>query len=121
MLNLVLIIGNLGRDPEIRTTKGGDKLAKLSVATTERWKDRSGDKKERTEWHNVSIWGDGFVDFICSTLKKGDKVAVTGKIETREYQTKEGETRQYMQIRAQRVIPLSPREKSDEADEDLPF
>ena len=89
-LNKVMLIGNLGADPEIRATQGGDKVASLSLATSESWKDKeSGERKQRTEWHRITIWNQGLVGVVEKYLKKGAKVYLEGQLETREYTDKE--------------------------------
>lgn len=85
-LNKVTIIGNLGKDPDIRTTQSGDKVANFSVATTEKWNDKNtGEKKESTEWHNVVIFGK-LADVCENYLKKGSKVYLEGKLKTRSWE-----------------------------------
>jgi single-strand DNA-binding protein len=85
-LNKVQLIGNLGKDPEIRTLQSGGKVCNLSIATSERWKDKAtGDKKERTEWHRVVIWNPGLVEVVEKYLKKGAKVYLEGQLETRRW------------------------------------
>ena len=84
-MNRVILIGNIGRDPEIRTTQGGDKVASFSLATSERWKDKtSGDRKESTTWHRCVAWGP-LVKVIEEYTSKGSKVAVEGSISVRQY------------------------------------
>ncbi|MGX6960501.1 MAG: single-stranded DNA-binding protein [Rickettsia endosymbiont of Pentastiridius leporinus] len=85
-LNKVTLIGNLGRDPEIRTTGEGKEIANFSIATTETWKDRvTGEKKERTEWHRVVVFNEGLVSIIKSYVKKGSKLYIEGALQTREW------------------------------------
>lgn len=85
-VNKVIIIGNLGRDPEIRATQNGKRVANLTVATSENWKDKStGERKERTEWHKVVIFNDGLADFAEKYLKKGAKVYLEGALQTRKW------------------------------------
>ena len=85
-VNKVILIGNLGNDPDIRTFSSGDKVANLSVATSEKWKDKnSGEKKEKTEWHRVSVFG-ALADICEKYLHKGSKVYIEGKLETRKWQ-----------------------------------
>ena len=84
MWNEAVIIGYVGRDPEVRTTQNGDKCANLSIATTERWKDRSGESKEKTEWHRVVVWGN-LADVVDQYVHKGSLLAVRGKIQTRKW------------------------------------
>lgn len=87
MINQVILIGNLGRDPEVGETSGNRRYANLSVATSESWKDRnSGERRERTEWHRVVVWGDGICTMLKQHAKKGSKVSVQGKLTHREYQ-----------------------------------
>jgi single-strand DNA-binding protein len=86
-LNKVTLIGHLGRDPEIRTTQGGDKVANLSVATSESWKDKnSGDRREKTEWHRVVIFDDRLVGIAEKYLKKGSQLYLEGALQTRKWQ-----------------------------------
>lgn len=86
-LNEVTLIGNLGKDPEIRSMQSGDRVANLSIATSESWKDSAtGEKRERTEWHRVSVFSQGLVKVIEQYLKKGDKVYIKGQLETRSYE-----------------------------------
>ena len=85
-VNKVIIIGNLGRDPEIRSTQDGKRIANLSVGTSERWKDKnSGERKERTEWHRVVIFNDGLAEVADKYLKKGAKVYIEGQLSTRKW------------------------------------
>jgi single-strand DNA-binding protein len=98
-LNLVQLIGNLGRDPEIRSTSSGTRLANLNIATSEMWRDRnSGEKKQRTEWHRVVVWPEGMVDFADRYLHKGDKVYIQGKLETRKWTDQSGQERYTTEI-----------------------
>ena len=90
-LNKVELIGNLGKDPEIRTFQNGGRVAHLSIATTESWKDKtSGERKEQTEWHRVSIMAEGLITIAEKYLKKGAKVYVQGSLETRKWTNKDG-------------------------------
>lgn len=85
-LNKACILGNVGKDPEIKTMNSGDRVANLSIATSETWKDKtSGDKKEATEWHRITVWGP-LVDVIDKYVTKGSKLYVEGKIVTRKYE-----------------------------------
>lgn len=93
-LNKVMLIGNLGKDPEIKTLQNGGKVANLTVATTERWKDKeSGERKERTEWHRVVIWNEHLVEIAQKFLTKGDKVYFEGQLQTRKWQDKDKQDR----------------------------
>jgi len=86
-VNKVILIGNLGQDPDIRAMGSGDKVANLSIATSESWKDKSsGEKKERTEWHRVVIFNQGLVKVAENYLKKGSKVYIEGQLETRSWE-----------------------------------
>lgn len=85
-VNKVILVGNLGKDPEIRSMQSGDKVANLSIATSESWKDRnSGERQERTEWHRVVIFNQNIVKVAESYLKKGAKVYIEGQLETRKW------------------------------------
>jgi single-strand DNA-binding protein len=93
-LNKVMLIGNLGADPEIRTFQNGGKVANLRIATSESWKDRNtGERQERTEWHTVAIFGEGLVGVVERFLKKGSKIYVEGKLQTRKWQDQQGNDR----------------------------
>lgn len=93
-VNKVILIGNLGRDPEIRTMQSGGKVCNLSIATSERWRDRgSGEQQERTEWHRVVIFDDRIVDVAERYLRKGAKVYLEGELQTRKWQDQSGQER----------------------------
>ena len=83
-LNKVLLVGRLGRDPEIRYTKGGSAVANFSIATDERWKDKQGNRQERTEWHYIVAWSK-LADFVQNYLKKGTLIFIEGKLQTRDW------------------------------------
>jgi len=89
-VNKVILIGNLGKDPEIRTTQDGREVANFNVATTERWKSKNGEKMEKTEWHKVTIFNPGIVPFVKSYAKKGSKVYIEGSLQTRKWQDQSG-------------------------------
>ena len=90
-VNKVILIGNLGRDPEIRTMQSGGRVAQLSLATSESWKDRnSGERREKTEWHRVVIFNENLVQVAERYLKKGSKIYIEGQIETRKWQDQSG-------------------------------
>lgn len=98
-LNKVQIIGKLGKDPEVRTFQNGGRVASLSVATSQSWKDKAtGERKEKTEWHRVSITADGLVGIAERYLKKGDTVYIEGQLETRKYQDRDGSERYTTEI-----------------------
>lgn len=93
-VNKVILIGNLGADPEVRTFQNGGKVANLRIATSETWKDKNtGEKRERTEWHQVSITNEGLVRVAEQYLKKGSKVYVEGQLQTRKWQDQAGNDR----------------------------
>jgi len=90
-VNKVTILGNVGKDPEIRSFPNGGRVASFSVATSEIWKDKnSGEKKERTEWHKISVLNDALVGVVEKYVKKGSKVYIEGQLETRKWQDKDG-------------------------------
>jgi single-strand DNA-binding protein len=94
-----MLIGNLGADPEIRTFNNGGKVANLRIATSETWKDRqTGERKEKTEWHTVAIFSEGLVSVVERYLKKGSKVFVEGKLQTRKWQDQNGQDRYSTEI-----------------------
>ena len=93
-VNKVILVGNLGRDPEIRTTNDGTKVANLSLATSESWRDRnSGERRERTEWHRVVIFNDRLVDVVEKYLNKGSKIYIEGQLQTRKWTDRDGQER----------------------------
>lgn len=93
-LNRVMLIGNLGRDPETRTFQNGGKVCNLRIATSETWKDKdSGERKERTAWHSVAIFNDGLVRIAEQYLRKGSKVYIEGQLQTRKWQDQSGNDR----------------------------
>jgi len=98
-LNKVMLIGNLGADPEIRSFQNGSKDANLRIATSEQWKDKNtGERKEKTEWHTVAIFSEGLVSVVERYLKKGSKVVVEGKLQTRKWQDQNGQDRYSTEI-----------------------
>jgi len=134
-LNRVTLIGNVGADPEIKQLPSGSKAAKLRLATSESWKDASGEKQSRTEWHSLALYGK-LADLTESYVKKGDKLAVEGSIRTRSWE-KDGEKRYATDINvrdltflgtpngawstspAKKSLPVNPTSTVD--DDDLPF
>jgi single-strand DNA-binding protein len=93
-VNKVILIGNLGRDPEVRTFQNGGKVCNLRIATSENWKDKqTGERRERTEWHSVAIFSEPLVRVAEQYLKKGSKVYVEGQLETRKWQDASGQDR----------------------------
>ncbi len=98
-LNKVMIIGNLGRDPEVRSFQNGGKVCNLRIATSETWKDRNtGERRERTEWHSVAIFSEGLVRVCEQYLRKGSKVYVEGQLQTRKWQDQNGQDRYSTEI-----------------------
>lgn len=90
-VNKVILVGNLGKDPEIRAFQNGGRIASFSLATSESWKDKTtGERKEKTQWHNISIKNDRLIEVVERYLKKGAKVYIEGQIETRKYTDKDG-------------------------------
>jgi single-strand DNA-binding protein len=93
-VNKVILVGNLGADPEVRSFQNGGKVANIRIATSENWKDRnSGERKERTEWHNVAVFSEGLVGVVERFLRKGSKVYVEGQLRTRKWQDQSGADR----------------------------
>ncbi|MGB0749834.1 MAG: single-stranded DNA-binding protein [Magnetospiraceae bacterium] len=93
-VNKVILVGNLGRDPEVRFAQNGDKIVNMSVATSESWKDRqSGERRERTEWHRVVIFNPNLADIAERFLRKGSKVYLEGQLQTRKWQGQDGQDR----------------------------
>jgi len=111
-LNKVMLIGNLGADPEVRSTSNGSRVATLSLATSRQWTTQAGEKQEKTEWHRCVVWnakGSGLADVVEKYLKKGDRVYVEGRIEYRTWQDKEGQKRYTTEINVRDLVMLSGR------------
>lgn len=133
-VNKVTILGRVGKDPEARYTADGSAIASASVATSERWKDKSsGEMKEATEWHRIVAYG-RTAEVIEQYVKKGDQLYVEGSLRTREWEDKQGNKRQTTEIKADKVVLLTKREEDkpkpkpkaparslDEAEDDVPF
>lgn len=111
-VNRVILIGNLGRDPELRYMPAGDAVTNLNIATTDSWKDKSGAKQERTEWHRISMFGKQ-AEVAGQYLKKGSSVYIEGRLQTREWSDKEGVARKTTEIVADRMQMLGGRPESD--------
>ena len=107
-VNKVILIGNLGRDPEVRYLPSGDAVANFSIATTEKWKDKSGDMQEQTEWHRISFFGRQ-AEICGEYLRKGSSVYVEGRLQTRKWTDKEGNERTSTEIRGDRMQMLGGR------------
>jgi len=98
-VNKVILVGNLGRDPEVRTLNSGDRVANFSIATSETWRDRAtGERKEKTEWHRISVFNDNLVKVVESYLRKGSKVYVEGALQTRKFTDAAGVEKQATEI-----------------------
>ena len=111
-LNKVTLIGNLGNDPEVRSTTGGNRVATFSLATSRSWNDASGSKQEKTEWHRCVVWNtksSQLADIVEKYVKKGDKLFVEGRIEYRQWQDKDGQTRYSTEINVRELIMLGSR------------
>ena len=133
-VNRVILIGNLGHDPEMRYMPSGDAVASFSIATTETWKDKNGQKQEQTEWHRISMFGKQ-AEVAGQYLKKGSSVYIEGRLQTRKWTDKDGQERQSTEIRADRMQMLGGRSEdihetrkqpereqtADEFDSEIPF
>ena len=104
-VNKVILIGNLGRDPEVRHTTSGTPVANFTMATSDRWTDPSGERRERTEWHRIVVWAKQ-AEIVGEYLKKGKQVYVEGSLQTREWTDRDGNKRYTTEVRAQRVQML---------------
>lgn len=97
-LNKVMLIGNLGADPEVRSFQNGGRVCNLRIATSEQWKDKSGERQERTEWHTVAVFQEPAINFAEQYLRKGSKVYVEGQLQTRKWQDQQGNDRYTTEI-----------------------
>ena len=107
-VNKVILVGNLGRDLELRHTPGGAAVATLSLATTDVWTDKAGQRQEKTEWHRVVLWGKQ-AESLQEYLLKGKQIYVEGRLQTRQWDDREGKKRYTTEIRADRVVLLGSR------------
>ncbi len=117
-LNKVTLIGNLGRDPEIRSTNDGREIASFSIATSESWRDKStGKNKEKTEWHRIVVFNEGLVNVVKNYIKKGTKLYIEGSLQTRKWVDSEGEEKYTTEIVLQgfnsKLIMLDSRNSQD--------
>jgi single-strand DNA-binding protein len=131
-LNRVTLIGNLGRDAELRYTQSQQPVATFTIATSERWTDKQGQKQERTEWHRVVAWG-RLAEFCSEYLRKGRQVYVEGRLQTRQWDDKDGNKRNTVEIVARSILLLgsraggergpdeAPLDEMESPDEDIPF
>lgn len=106
-LNKAMLIGRLGKDPEVRYTKSGDAVASFTMATDETYKDKQGNKQEKTEWHNINAWGK-LADFVQNYLKKGRLIYVEGRIQTRDWTDKDNVKHWKTEIRADTIRFVGP-------------
>ncbi len=113
-VNKVILIGNLGRDPEVRYTGDGKPVANFTMATTERWSDPTGEKKEKTEWHRIVVWGKQ-AEIAGEYLRKGRQIYVEGSLQTRDWTDRDGNKRQTTEVRAQRFQMLGRRDEQADA------
>lgn len=118
MINKVILIGNLGKDPETRTIGDGRQVVNFSIATTESYKDKNGNKVEQTEWHNIEVWNK-LADVAAKFLKKGSKVYIEGKIKTEEWE-KDGQKRRTTKIQAREIQFLTPKPETNPSDRRQP-
>ncbi len=107
-LNKVILIGNLGRDPELRYTANGQPVANFTLATTESWTNKSGEREQRTEWHRIVTWG-RLAEICGEHLNKGKQVYVEGRLQTREWEDREGNKRKTTEVTANQVLMLGRR------------
>lgn len=131
-VNKHILVGNLGKDPEVRTTENGKKLATFSIATSETFKDQQGNKKEVTDWHNIVIWG-AMAEVAGKYLKKGSQVYLEGRVKTRSYEDKDGNKKYITETFCDKMVMLGgkkegappPPDTSGETqtsdEDDLPF
>ena len=104
-VNKVILVGNLGRDAEMRFTPGGAAVATLNLATTEVWNDKAGQKQEKTEWHRIVLWGKT-AESLNEYLTKGKQIYVEGRLQTRKWQDKDGQDKYTTEIRGDRIVLL---------------
>ena len=104
-VNKVILVGNLGRDAELRYTPGGAAVATINMATTEVWNDKSGQRQEKTEWHRVVLWGKS-AESLAEYLTKGKQIYVEGRLQTRQWDDKDGNNRYTTEIRGDRIVLL---------------
>lgn len=120
--NQVHLIGNLGKAPELKSFDNGNALCRFSLATNEFYKDKNGDKQQRTDWHNVVAWGK-LAEIMSKYLEKGQQIALNGKLKNRKYDDSNGNTRYVTEVVADDFLMLGSRKKEEETveKEDLPF
>ena len=118
-VNKVILLGNLGRDPETRYTTGGDAVTNLNIATSEQWKDKSGEKQERTEWHRVVLFGRQ-AEIAGEYLKKGRSVYIEGRLQTRKYTDKDGVEKYSTEIVGDRMQLIGGAREGGGGDDEMP-
>ncbi len=118
-VNKAILVGNLGKDPEVRTTQNGAKWARFSLATTESYRDRDGNRQDLTEWHNIVLWR-GLADIAERFLRKGSKVYLEGKIQSRSYEGQDGQTRYVTEIIGQNLTMLDSRRDGNSGGQTVP-
>ncbi|ROL60963.1 single-stranded DNA-binding protein [Bacteroidetes/Chlorobi group bacterium ChocPot_Mid] len=119
-LNRVTLLGNLGADPEFRTTPNGTPVASFRMATTETFKDKNGEWQDLTEWHNVSLWN-RLAEIARDYLRKGSKVYIEGRLRTRSYEDKDKTTKYFTEVVANNLILLTPKDGHSETDSDKSY
>ena len=130
MVNKVILVGNVGQAPEVRATPNGKRMATISIATSERYKDRSGERKEKTEWHRVVVFGD-LVDDVDKSVKKGSKLYIEGAMQTRKWKDKKGVERYTTEVLVGGykgvllvlgdATPAKREKRAPSKDDDIPF
>jgi len=110
-VNKVILVGNLGKDPEIRSLESGTKVANFTLATNENYKNKNGDKVEHTEWHNIVVWR-GLADIADTYLKKGSQVFIEGRLRTRAWDDKDGNKRYTTEVYADNMVMLGSRQNA---------
>lgn len=118
-VNKVILIGNLGKDPELRYAPNGSAVTSFSIATNEQWKDQEGNPQERTTWHNLVLWGK-LAEVAAEYLKKGRKVYVEGRLQYRDYEDKNGNKRYVTEVVVNDLVMLGSRQDGGEREEPVP-
>ena len=118
-VNRAILIGNLGRDPDLRYTPSGQPVAKFPIATSERWKDKDGQLQQRTDWHNIVAWGRQ-AEVCKEYLKKGSPIYIEGRIQSRSYEDKDGNRKYITEIVANRIQMLGRKEEGPSGEETPP-
>lgn len=113
-VNKVILVGRLGQDPEVRYTQGGTPVANIRIATDETWKDQSGERQQRTEWHTVVLWR-RLAEICGQYLSKGRQVYIEGKLQTRSWQDREGNKRYSTEVQADNMVMLGGRSEEGQA------